>query len=263
LLAYSEPEARPRIFGGKPKSGPPRQTTYDREITHLVNLDWSVDVLTLLRREVGELADQWVDAARHVSMRDVTEESVTFQESPVQKPNSDMVRRFCAYMLSVAQETVPLHAGKTWRAFSRHLYRGKAQRWLVTADGELEREYVPAGAQGGLAGRLGVSVRTLDLYSRIARAAGFFTVRQIKGKDSVAKLPPHLRGEKYSYAVMDWLTALPRAIRDRVKGRTRAANVETPRAELASAPLPAGDELDGLVTVALTAARQRVPRPPD
>lgn len=263
MLAYSDAEARPRIFGGKPKSGPPRQTTYDREITHLVDLDRSVDVLTLLRRELGELAEEWVSAAQHVVMRDVTEHSVRFQESPVQEPNSPMVRRFCAYMLSVAQETVPLHAGKVWRAFSRHLYRGKAQRWLVTPDGELEREYVPAGSQGGLAGRLGVSVRTLDLYSRIARAAGFFTVRQIKGKDSVAKLPPHLRGERYSYACVDWLMALPRAIRERVKARSRAAAVETPRAELASAPLPAGAELDGLVTVALTAARQRVPRPPD
>ncbi len=219
--------------------------------------------MALLRRELGALAETWVDAIRCVSMRDVTEQGVLFQGSAVHAPNDPVVRRFCAYMLSIAAETLPLHAGKLWRAFSRHLYRGKAQRWLVTEDGELEREYVPAGSQGGLAGRLGVSVRTVDLYSRIARAAGFYTVRQIKGKDSVAKLPPHLRGERYSFAVIDWLSELPRAIRDRVRGRVRAARPETPRAELASAPLPSGAELDGLVTVALDTARQRAPKPAD
>lgn len=221
MTAYTTAPLAQRSF-----DGPKRQRTFDAEIARLVDLEKPCDVLHTLR-ELEGIGKRWVDTIRRVVMRDVTEADVVFQPNPVQGPNDPMVRVFCAYMLAVAAECMPLHGGKSWRAFSRYLFRGKQHREVMTPDGELEREYVPAASQGGLAGRLGVCVRTLDLYSRIARAAGFFAVRQIRKKESVDKLPRHLRGVKYSYAVHEWLMAVPRAIADRVRGIARAANVET------------------------------------
>jgi hypothetical protein len=249
----------------RPFEGPARRRTFDQEIARLVDLTRPCDVLRELRGLDG-IATRWVDAIRRVAMRDVTEFEVMFQSGHVQGANDDMVRVFCAYMLAIAAECLPLHGGKHWRSFSRYLYRGKQHRWVVDENGEFDREYVPARSQGGLAGRLGVSVRTLDLYNRIARAAGFFTTRQIKGKESVAKLPKHLRGVDYSFAVYEWLMEVPRAIADRVRGRARAADaapvVETPPVRRTTPPTAAESaEADALVAETLLRLR-RAAKPP-
>lgn len=244
-----------------PFDGPSRRRTFDAEIARLIDLDRPCNVLETLRGLEG-IGTKWVDAIRRVAMRDVTEFEVVFQETPVQGPNDGVVRVFCAYMLAVAAECLPLHGGKHWRTFSRWLYRGKQHRWVVDDQGEFDREYVPAGSQGGMAGRLGVSVRTLDLYTRIARAAGFFSTRQVKKKESVAKLPKHLRGEKYSFAIYEWLMEVPRAIADRVRGKARAANTETPPARRTTPPTEAeGAEVDQFVADTLQGLK-RAARPP-
>lgn len=209
------------------------QSFLDREIGLLLTFERPIDVLQLLAGPIGEaIAKRWARAIRRIHFRDVERECVRFQPEPVHKPNAELVRRFVGLMCIVLQES-GAHPKGGYRAFTPNLWRGRAQREVVSPDGEFRQVYVPVESQGGLAARLGCSVRMVDYLLRVARAAGFLTVRQVKAKRKVDKLPRHLRGRKYSYAIFYWAMELPRALWDRVRG---AKKPEIPRAELASAP---------------------------
>ncbi len=181
-------------------------------------------------------------------------------------PNSDHERAFCALLLIVQRACM---RSRNLRSCSKELWRGRRERIAFRDDGEIDRIYVRAvgadgksGHQGGLAGRLGRSVKTVDRYLRIAQAAGFLSAWQVRSKAALEKLPKSMKGKKYAYAVFQWLAPIARAVRDRARQAESAAEVETPRAELASAPTaPAGD-FDDTYVAELAASLKRRPRPP-
>lgn len=220
-----------------------------------------MDPATLLQPLLGERAARWCQAICSVVLRDVggRNQPVTFEPERIHEAESMHARRFCALMLMILEEC---RAGKAGiRASGRGLWRGRRDSWHVDADGEYKRRYVRAGHQGGLAARLGVCVKEVDRYLRVAIAAGFVNVWQVK--KGVDKLPKKLRGHKYAFATFQWLQELPRAVTDRLRGLRRAHETETPPAELASAPRqPEADSPEGFFASVL-AGFNRPPRAPD
>lgn len=229
-----------------------------------------LDCLAMLTPVVGDCVARWSKAIRSVQLRDVEEHRVDFSPTPLHPANTEHERRFCALMLMILDEC----RGKVGapRAFTKELWRGRAERFVVTEDGEVEREYVRAvkngksGHQGGLAGRLGCCVRTVDRYLRIARAAGFLRISQVKAKRGLDKLPKHLKGKKYSYAIFDWLTELPRAVIDRLTGRRSTAAREAARETAPDAPQSVAPRLESTSTARfmaiVDAAAHEPPRRP-
>lgn len=194
------------------------------------------------------------------------EDAIPFAAEPLLPPNSEHERRFTALMLLILGEVRPYGKSER-RACGKALWRGKQHAFVLQADGSFEREYVPAGSQGGLAARLGCCVRWVDIYLRIARAARLVDVWQMPAK--AAKIGQ--KGKKYGYAVFRWLTELPAELVARLRRNRRPdsspAARETAPSKLApaAAPAPAGarwtDEDEHLVGSMLERLRgpQRAP----
>lgn len=119
--------------------------------------------------------------------------------------NAPHVGRFLAYVALVLEQCGP----QTRKACTRRLFQGRTRRW----DRETQRVvYVPAREAGGLAARLGVSPRQIQLYGRVARFLGLWSSHQVKASAAVEALPRDMRGKRWSYSIFRWLGELPRAV---------------------------------------------------
>lgn len=182
----------------------------------------------------GEQVKRWSRAIRSVRLRDFSVRSaVRFESGPIHKANTQHERRFIALLLMVLAECRkgPLDV----RAWTRWLWRGRRDRQYISAEGEIKRRYVPAvgadgksGRQGGLAARLGVSVKEVDRYLDVAIAAGFLNVWQRKRKDEV---PAKFKGKEYPYAIFRWLGTIPAHCLRRLRGAPAEDHTEPARAD--------------------------------
>lgn len=247
---------------------PRRQINFDDLIGQLLSERALIEPIRLLKGAVGESVDAWVKAIRHVRVRETDDvrTPVVFEREPVHAPNSAHERGFCALMLIVQRECI---RARNLRSCSKRLWRGKRERFVVDDEGDFKRVYVRAvgadgksGHQGGLAARLGRSVKTVDRYLRIAKAAGFLNTWQVRGKKALEKLPQSMKGKKFAYAVFQWLGPVARAVVDRVRGSDRAAEVETPRVELATAPTPPVNAVAARLLALVDSDLARPSRPP-
>lgn len=123
----------------------------------------------------------------------------------VHDANAPHVGRFLAYVTLVLEQCQP----QSRRACGRALYQGRTRRW----NKETQRvEYIPVKQQvGGLAKRLGVCVREVQRYAKLAKVLELFESWQIKGRATVEALPKQMRGKRWSYAIYRWCGDLPRA----------------------------------------------------
>lgn len=249
------------------------QTTFHGEIGALLAAGSQVDPVRLLRPVLGETVDVMARAIRHVRMGELERGRVRFAKSPYPTTTARqaMERRFFALLLMILGEA----RGTQARAWTKRLWRGRRERWEVNPDdGELKRVYVSAkrkdgtsGAQAGLAGRLGCSVREVDRYLQVARAAGIVGVWQGPTRERAEQKKGHFEGgRKYAFAVFQWLAELPVRVRDRIRGRQSALDRSEAPATHASASAPAesaawGASYGGEAESALEALKRR-PIPP-
>jgi DNA-binding transcriptional ArsR family regulator len=127
------------------------------------------------------------------------------------------LRRVVRLVLRIA-ERLGLDSGK---AVSKRLWLGRS--WGADQDGQVV--YMPADLQLGLAGYLGVSLRTVERYLAVLEGAGVLKAWQ-PPLSEVEKLPREARGDTYAYQQYKWIGDLPRVLRghlERWYGRTKAA----------------------------------------
>lgn len=187
---------------------------------------------------------RWSRAIRSVRLRGVLGRGrVHFEPAPIHAPNAPQERRFIALLLMILAECRVNPRSRDVRAWTQFLWRGRRDREVITPDGELKRRYVPAvrhgtsGHQGGLAARLGCSVKEVDRYLDVAIAAGFVRVWQVK-KD----VPTSKRGKEHAYATFRWLGAIPAALWRRLSGQEPAADKQAPRAHTAGPSRPPSED---------------------
>lgn len=228
---------------------------FGREVGELLSLEKPLDCVAYLGDLVGEaVAQRWSDAIRCVTIGDVSPETkhVQFSEQHLHPANTPTERRWFALLLLI-QGHVSTRRLSDLRAWTRELWRGRQHTFEVSPDGEWERKYNRngrgdgkkhhGGHQGGLAARLGVSVRTVDRYLAVAKAAKLLDVRQLKG-ESVKKLAEHLKSKAgHAYAWFRWLGELPAGVMARLSGRVRVPErvppLESPPPSRATGPTPA------------------------
>lgn len=102
---------------------------------------------------------------------------------------------------------------KRKRVCSKRLYRGRTHTApFVDGDGVIRRAYIPAGHTGGLAGRLGCSVKTVERMAQVAQHRGLLSTWQA---------PKHLgeeyRGREWGYSMWQWALELPRIVVQRLQ----------------------------------------------
>lgn len=204
--------------------------------------------------EWGRLVERWSVAIRSVRLEDAGRlhvaghdehpvplaDALPFAPEPILAPNTQQERWFLALMLIVTASLKPYGRNER-RSCGRALWRGRQHRHVLTAEGEPDRVYVPKESAGGLASRLGCSVRVVDQLFRIARAAGLLNVWQMPKKEAKAGQA----GKRYGYAVVRALFELPLQLVRRLSGNRRPdvspARAEVAPSELApAAPAPAG-----------------------
>lgn len=143
------------------------------------------------------------------------------------------LRRVARLVLRIA-ERLSLDSG---RAAGGPLWLGRA--WYASAeDGQVL--YTPKDVQGGLAGYLGVSIRTVERYLAVLEAAGILKAWQ-PPLGEVDKLPKSMRGDVYAYQIYQWIGDLPRVLRghlERWYGRGKAAKSAPSAAPGAAPTLP-------------------------
>jgi len=242
-----------------------QSTLFSRELGQLLHSSSTADPVALLRPILGDVVDKMRRAIGHVRLSDLRRGCIRFQPSafPSTPKRQRMERRFFGLLLIILGQL----RGQQSRAWTKQLWRGRRESWRITPDGEVVRTYVKArrkdgtsGAQGGLAARLGLSVREVDRYLQIAKAAGLIAVWQGPTKDKAKK---HFEGgAKYAYAVFQWAAELPQRVRDRIRGRSSALDRAEGAKPRTSAPTPAADvSYDGSALEILAALRGR-PSPP-
>lgn len=205
-----------------------QSSVFDREIADMLRMGQTLDCVAYLTPLQGaETAARWSLAIRRVVLGAIERDHVRFWPEAVHEANTAHERRFCALLLMIQSE-LSTAKPKDLRAWTKHLFRGRQHTWRIDDNGEWQREYVKTGHTGGLAARLGCSVREVDRYLAVAKAAGIVDVWQLKGKDKTDKLPEHLRGKRWAYSCARWLGELPREVWKRLTGRVRVPAVENP-----------------------------------
>lgn len=208
-----------------PDSKQAQRTELSREA--LAALAPDADCLDVASSVVGRTcAERWSLAIRSIRVRDADrlyvagpdehpvhpDDAIPFEAEPIFPRNNPVEKRFTALLLLIVGTMTP-YGKSELRSCGRALWRGRQHRQVITADGEIERVYVPARSQAGLAGLLGCSVRTVDLYLRIARAAGLVDVWQMPKSEA----QPGQAGKKHGYAIFRWLGELPEALLRRLR----------------------------------------------
>lgn len=217
----------------------PPTNVFGAQISAVLNA--STDTVEVVSEILGDGCQRWREAIRRTRLREVTTRA-KFDPGYVHRANTWHERRFFALMLIVLQE-VALRPGRKATAFTKQLWRGRTYRWRVTDDGEWRRCYVPSSSSGGLAARLGCSVREIDRYLTVAKSADVLGVRQIRGRASIDRLPRHLKGREWPYALFTWLGDLPQAalaVLRRARGEP-ARESAPPSSHSGAAAPPAGE----------------------
>lgn len=190
------------------KKYPRKLSPFGREIAWLVR--GRGDVHTVLSAAVGEqTARKWVSAAQWALWRSADASGVSRRDAPLD-PHGATVGRFCALLLMVLGETRDRRDKP--RVCTSRLYRGRTHTrpWL-DGDGVVRRSYVRTGHTGGLAARLGCSVKTVERMCRVAHEAGILTTWQ-----APRSLGEQYTGERWGYTVWQWVSNIPRIARARI-----------------------------------------------
>lgn len=180
----------------------PKRSPLGREIGAC--LDGRRDVREVLGSVIGEdRARVLSDAVRRVRLRSVGD-SARFEPTKIHPVNTPQERRCAALLLIVLS-----HVSSRGRAWTSELYRGRRTR--IDEHGEVK--HCPSVSAGGLAARLGCSVREIERYLLVLFAAGLLDVWQ-GPKDS----PERYRGSSgYAYAVYQWIGEVPREVARRLR----------------------------------------------
>lgn len=183
-----------------------KQSPFGREIADL--LSGRADPAVVLGSVVGaELADRWIQAARSPLWRSVAADGLE-RRGELLEADATPVPRFCAFLLMVLEQT----RSESGRTCTRALYRGRTHtRPFLDGDGVWRREYVPAGHTGGLAARLGCSVKTVERMAKVAEHFGI-----VKSWQAPKSMGEEYRGHEWGYSVWQWLITIPRQVRQRL-----------------------------------------------
>lgn len=180
--------------------------------------------------------------------------------------HSLIVRRYCALLCCIF-EHADLLGDNRGRAAGAGVCLGRTR----SRPGGEASVYLPAAAQGGIAARLGVSVRVLEQMIAVLVHAHIMKAWQppvIDPKTGVV-LPAALRGETYAYQMYTLVDGLPAALAGHLRrwdglDKQREAMASPARidgAELVEAPM-SRDELERETSALTRALRDRGSGPP-
>jgi hypothetical protein len=150
---------------------------------------------------------------REVKMRDTHDRELVQPRKIPHAERSEIVRRYVA-LICMIFDHVDVYGDNVGRAAGADMFLGHSR---TKRDGEWS--YCPKGAQGGIAARLGVDLRTVEQMIAVLVAGRVIKVWQPPAYDRTTgvTLPRELRGETYAYNMFSLVGGVPAALAGHVR----------------------------------------------